>query len=83
MNASNFEFLKTNYPLLFNIRDQFIGIANDSDINNRLELRSDSLDLGLKTEKFVYYIGDLLTELGMLGLIIVTSIIYFICRNNF
>ena len=70
------------YPLLFNIRDQFTGLANDSDINNVLELRSDSLDLGLKTQKFVYYIGDLLTELGMLGLFIFTSIIYFICRNN-
>jgi oligosaccharide repeat unit polymerase len=70
------------YPLLFNIRDAFFGVVNDSDINNRNELRSESLDLGLKTQKFVYYIGDLLSELGMLGLIIVTSIIYFICRIN-
>lgn len=70
------------YPLLFNIRDAFFGVVNDPDINNRNELRSESLDLGLKTQKFVYYIGDLLSELGMLGLIIVTSIIYFICRIN-
>lgn len=70
------------YPLLFNIRDAFFGIGNDSDINNRFELRSGSLDLGLKTQKFVYYIGDLISELGMSGLIIFTTIIYFICRIN-
>lgn len=70
------------YPLLLNIRDAFFGIDNDSDIRNRFDLRSNSIDLGLKTQRFVYYIGDLLTELGMLGLIIVTSVIYFICRIN-
>ena len=70
------------YPLLINIRDAFFGKVNDSDINNRNELRSNSIDFGLKTWRFVYYIGDLLSELGMLGLIIVTTIIYFICRIN-
>ena len=70
------------YPLLFNIRDTFFGIAYSSDINNRNVLRSDSLALGLKTQQFVYYIGDILTELGMVGLITFTSILYFICSTN-
>ena len=70
------------YPLLFNIRDAFFGQVNSSDINNVLELRSNSIDSGLKTWRFVYYIGDVLTELGMVGLIIFTSVIYFICSVN-
>lgn len=70
------------YPLFFNIKDAFFGIGNDSDIENRFELRADSIDLGLKTWRFTYYIGDILTELGSLGLIIFSAIIYFICRIN-
>lgn len=70
------------YPLFFNIKDAFFGIGNDSDIENRFELRADSIDLGLKTWRFTYYIGDILTELGWLGLIICTAIIYLICRIN-
>jgi oligosaccharide repeat unit polymerase len=70
------------YPLLVNVGDGFFGLIDSSTKNNKLELRSDSLVLGLKTQRFVYYIGDLLTELGILGLIIVTSIIYFICKSN-
>lgn len=70
------------YPLFFNIRDAFFGTVNDSDINNVLELRANSINLGLKTWRFVYYIGDVLTELGPMGLIIFTAIIYFICRVN-
>ena len=70
------------YPLLINIKDEFFGQVNSEDVNNRLELRSNSLDLGLRTWRFVYYIGDILTELGMLGLIIFTAIIYFICSIN-
>ncbi len=70
------------YPLLFNIRDAIFGIDNDSDINNVLKLRLNSIDLGLKTWRFVYYIGDVLTELGPLGLIIFTAIVYFTCSIN-
>ena len=70
------------YPLLFNIRDAFFGIGNDSDIDNRFELRSNSIDLGLKTWRFTYYIGDIVTELGLLGLIIFTAILYFVCSIN-
>jgi oligosaccharide repeat unit polymerase len=70
------------YPLLFNFKDAFFGVVNSSDVNNKEALRSDSLALGFNTWRFVYYIGDLLTELGMVGLIIVTLIIYFICSTN-
>ena len=67
---------------MFNIRDAIFGIDNDSDINNVLKLRLNSIDLGLKTWRFTYYIGDILTELGLLGLIIFTTILYFVCSIN-
>ncbi len=70
------------YPLLINIRDAFFWQVNSSDISNRHELGSNAWDYGLRTWRFAYYIGDILTELGMVGLIIFTSIIYFICSIN-
>lgn len=69
------------YPLLYNIHDAIFGISS-SEIANRHEFISNSLDLGLKTQRFTYYIGDILTELGMIGLIIFTSILYIICSTN-
>lgn len=72
----------TIYPLLVNIQDAILGIGNSSDSANRHELISNALDLGLKTQRFTYYIGDILTELGMIGLIIFTAIIYIICSTH-
>jgi oligosaccharide repeat unit polymerase len=69
------------YPLLINVKEAIFGL-NSSDIGNRFDLRSDSINLGLKTQRFVYYIGDLFTELGMLGLIMVTCIMYYIYSIN-
>jgi len=70
------------YPLLVNIQDIFSGIVKGPEMINRFDLRSDSIDLDLNTYRFVYYIGDILTELGLLGLIIFTTILYSIYRIN-
>jgi len=37
---------------------------------NRFELRENSMNIGLDTQRFPYYSGDLYTELGMTGLVI-------------
>ena len=70
------------YPLFINIRDVFLGAANSVDITNRFDLRSDSMELDLNTYRFSYYIGDIVTELGIIGLSIFTAILYFVYRIN-
>jgi len=70
------------YPLIMDVIDIFKYDIKSSEMNNRYELRSISMSLDLNTYRFVYYIGDVLTELGVLGLIFFTLLLHVIFRLN-
>jgi len=65
------------------VKDFFFQSDVRNNILNRYELRQLSLNLGLNTQKFSYYIGSIYTELKLFGVLILNLIIYFIGYTNF
>lgn len=81
LKTSNYEGEPRNIiPLFYNLWDGFWGAGGAK--GNRYELRIQSIEYGLDTYRFSYFIGSLVTELGIYGVMIYTLVSFWLFRIN-
>lgn len=71
---------RTIIPVLVGLWDALLGQASAS--LNRYDLRIESMASGLDTYRFTYFVGDIITETGLIGLTAFTVLTAWILRMS-